>query len=64
MQPESSLPPSNGLEASSLATLMTREHWLEVLRIFATGLAALLFWQGLVPVELVWAAVAVYETGI
>ncbi|HAZ61921.1 MAG TPA: hypothetical protein DCY89_10150, partial [Gammaproteobacteria bacterium] len=40
-------------------TLMTRERWVEVARILATGLVALLFWQGLVPLELLWLAVAV-----
>ena len=44
--------------AGSLRTLMTRARWTEVARILATGLAALLFWRGLVPVEVLWAAVA------
>ncbi|PZO11693.1 MAG: cadmium-translocating P-type ATPase [Burkholderiales bacterium] len=39
--------------------LMTRERWIEVARIVATGLVALLYWQGLVPIQLLWAAVAV-----
>ena len=44
--------------AGSLRTLMTRARWTEVARILATGLAALRFWRGLVPVEVLWAAVA------
>lgn len=42
----------------NLAGLMTRERWAEVARIVTTGLVALVFWQGLVPLELLWAAVA------
>ena len=38
--------------------LMTRERWVEVGRIALTGLAALLYWRQLVPVEVLWAAVA------
>lgn len=33
----------------ALRTLLTREHRLEILRIFLTGTAALLFWRGLLP---------------
>ena len=39
--------------------MMTRERWIEVLRIVATGVVALLFWRGLVPIQLLWVAVAV-----
>jgi len=39
--------------------LMTRERWVELARIGVTGLVALLYWQGLVPIQLLWAAVAV-----
>lgn len=42
----------------SFAGLMTRERWFEVARIAATGLVAMLFWQGVAPIELLWAAVA------
>ena len=38
---------------------MTRERWIEVVRIVATGVVALLFWRGLVPIQLLWVAVAV-----
>ena len=38
---------------------MTRERWIEVVRIVATGVVALLYWRGLVPIQLLWAAVAV-----
>jgi len=37
---------------------MTRERWIEVARIVTTGLAALLFWRGQVPMGVLWAAVA------
>lgn len=42
----------------SFSGLMTHERWSEVARIVVTGLVALLFWQGLAPIELLWAAVA------
>jgi len=45
--------------APGLAVLMTRERWIEVARIVATGVVALLFWRGLVPIQVLWAAVAV-----
>ncbi len=44
---------------TDLLTLMTRERWIEVARILATGLVALLFWQGIVPIQVLWVAVAV-----
>ncbi len=46
-------------EASGLMALMTRERWIEVTRIVVTGLIALLFWQGLVPVQVLWVAIAI-----
>ncbi|MDP1534809.1 MAG: cation-transporting P-type ATPase, partial [Rubrivivax sp.] len=49
--------PSAG--APGLLALMTRERWIEVVRIVATGVVALLFWRGLVPIQLLWVAVAV-----
>jgi hypothetical protein len=39
--------------------LMTRERWIEVARIVVTGLIALLFWQGLVPIQVLWVAIAI-----
>lgn len=39
--------------------LMTRERWIEVARIVVTGLIALLFWQALVPIEVLWVAIAI-----
>jgi heavy metal translocating P-type ATPase len=42
-----------------LMRLMTRERWIEVARISVTGLIALLFWRGAVPIQVLWAAVAV-----
>ena len=44
--------------ASGLRALMTRERWIEVGRIFLTGLTVLLYWQQWVPVQVLWAAVA------
>ncbi|WP_035832137.1 heavy metal translocating P-type ATPase [Cupriavidus metallidurans] len=38
---------------------MTRERWIEVGRIALTGLIAFLYWQQLVPIEVLWAAVAI-----
>ena len=55
-QPHSPLPV---LEAPRLLALMTRERWIEVARIVATGLVALLYWQGLVAIQVLWIAVAV-----
>ena len=43
----------------AVMALMTRERWIEVCRIAFTGLMALLFWLELIPVELLWGAVAV-----
>ena len=45
--------------ASPIASLMTRERWIEVARIVVTGLIALLYWQALVPIQVLWVAVAV-----
>lgn len=39
-------------------TLMTRERWIEIGRIVLTGGVALLYWRQMVPVQLLWAAVA------
>ena len=39
--------------------LMTRERWVEVARIVVTGLIALLFWRGLVPIQVLWLAIAI-----
>ncbi len=39
--------------------LMTRERWIEVARIVVTGPIALLFWQGLVPIQMLWIAIAI-----
>ncbi len=38
---------------------MTRERWIEVGRIALTGLIALLYWQQLVPIQVLWVAVAI-----
>jgi heavy metal translocating P-type ATPase len=46
-------------DAGGLMALMTRERWIEVARIVVTGLIALLFWQGLVPIQVLWVAIAI-----
>ncbi|MBN9348048.1 MAG: cadmium-translocating P-type ATPase [Devosia sp.] len=38
---------------------MTRERWIEVARIAITGFAALLYWQNLIPLWVLWGAVAI-----
>ena len=44
---------------SSLGALMTQERWVEVGRIVLTGLIALLYWREMVPLGVLWLAVAV-----
>jgi len=44
--------------AAGWRALMTRERWIEVGCIALTGLAAMLYWQQVVPIEVLWAAVA------
>jgi Cd2+/Zn2+-exporting ATPase len=51
-------PLDGALGAARLSALMTRERWVEVARIGVTGLIALLFWQGLVPIQVLWVAIA------
>ena len=46
-------------DAAGLMALMTRERWIEVARIAITGLIALLFWRGLVPIPVLWVAIAI-----
>jgi Cd2+/Zn2+-exporting ATPase len=46
-------------EAAGVMALMTRERWIEVARIVVTGIIALLYWQGLVPVQVLWIAIAI-----
>ena len=50
---------TNERQTSGLMTLMTRGRWIEVARIVVTGIVALLYWQGLVPVEVLWIAIAI-----
>ncbi|WP_332116975.1 cation-translocating P-type ATPase [Azorhizobium caulinodans] len=42
-----------------IMSLMTRERWIEIGRIVLTGVIALLYWQQLVPLYVLWAAVAI-----
>ena len=53
------LPQQPDAGAPTLSALMTRERWIEVGRIVLTGLIALLYWQQLVPLQVLWAAVAI-----
>ena len=46
-------------DAGSLRKLMTQARWIEVGRIVLTGIIALLYWRQIVPVQLLWLAVAV-----
>jgi heavy metal translocating P-type ATPase len=46
-------------KGSSLGALMTRARWIEVGRIVLTGIIALLYWQALVPIQVLWVAVAI-----
>jgi len=48
-----------GQREPGVLDLMTRERWIEVGRIALTGLIAFLYWQQLVPIEVLWAAVAI-----
>ena len=45
--------------ATGIRDLMTRERWIEVARIAITGFAALLYWQNLIPLWVLWGAVAI-----
>ena len=45
--------------SSSLRVLMTHERWIEVGRILVTGLIALLYWRQLVPIQILWIAIAI-----
>ena len=44
---------------SSIWLLMTRERWIEVARIVLTGAIALAYWRGIVPLPVLWLAVAI-----
>lgn len=50
---------ASGADETSLRALMTRERWIEVSRILLTGTIALLYWQQLVPIYILWVAVAI-----
>jgi len=45
--------------APTIWTLMTRARWIEVARIVVTGFIALLYWRQLIPIQLLWIAVAI-----
>ena len=51
--------PSSSPSPEGLSVLMTRERWIEVGRILLTGIIALLYWQEIVPLEVLWFAVIV-----
>jgi heavy metal translocating P-type ATPase len=53
----------------SFRVLITQERWIEVGRILVTGLIALLYWQQLVPIQILWIAIAIglyplFKTGL
>jgi len=45
--------------SGELWALMTHERWIEVGRIVLSGAIALLYWQQMVPIQLLWLAVAI-----
>ena len=49
------VPPSE----SPFQTLMTRERWIEVARILFVAGVNLLYWQNLVPIQVLWVAVVI-----
>lgn len=49
----------SGKSQASFQALMTRDRWLEVARIIFTGLVAFLYWQALIPLWLLWIAIAI-----
>ncbi len=46
-------------QGTTILSLMTHERWIEVGRIVLTGAIALLYWQQLVPLYVLWAAIAI-----
>lgn len=50
---------ASGSGDASFMSLMTHDRWIEVGRIVLTGAVALLYWQQLVPLYLLWGAVAI-----
>jgi cation transport ATPase len=46
-------------QQSGVGDLMTKERWIEVARIIITGIIAILYWQQLIPIYILWAAVAI-----
>ncbi len=52
-------PATSSASGTRLLDLMTHERWIEVARIVLTGLITLLFSQNLVPIEVLWVAVAI-----
>ena len=45
--------------ATSVRALITRRRWIEIGRILLTGQIALLYWLGLVPIQVLWIAIAI-----
>lgn len=45
--------------SSCIRELMTHQRWIEVGRIVITGLIALLYWRQLVPIQILWIAIAI-----
>ena len=46
-------------EKSNLMSLMTKDRWIEFTRIVLTGLIAILYWRQLIPLYILWVAVAI-----
>ncbi len=59
MTADFAMPVPGTSRTARLLALMTGERWIEVGRIVLTGLIALLYWRQLVPVQVLWVAVAI-----
>ena len=55
----SSAAPAAHPSESPFQTLMTRERWIEVARILFVAGVNLLYWQNLVPIQVLWVAVVI-----
>ena len=54
--PLTSLPTTGSL---SILALLTRERWIEIARIAIVGILTLLYWRGLLPLPVLFAAIAI-----
>ena len=47
------------VSSASIRSLLTRERWIEIGRIVLVGIMSLLFWQGLLPLPVLFAAIVI-----